>query len=137
MPLLSVQSLNEICKNTLANHLGIVITEVGDDFIKATMPVDNRTKQPYGLLHGGAVMSLAETLGGAGSSSLIDGLKFKVVGIEINGNHIGNTKCSSVYAVGKLIHKGRKTHVWNIEVYDEEKHLLSVCRLTNMILEKP
>lgn len=133
---LSVKDVNELCKNSLIDHLGIVITELGYDTVKATMPVDDRTKQPLGLLHGGAVMALVETVGSVGSYNLVDPEKFNVVGIEINGNHIGNTKLSYVYAVGHLVHQGKKTHVWNVNIFDEMNVPVSVCRMTNMIIEK-
>jgi len=137
MGLLSVKDINELCKNSLIEHLGITITEINANGVRATMPVDNRTKQPLGLLHGGAVMALVETVGSIGSYNLVDPEKFDVVGIEINGNHIGNTKCSYVYAIAHLIHHGRKTHVWNVDIFDEENTPISVCRITNMVLEKP
>ncbi len=136
MALLAVNDLNNLCKNTLIDHLGIVFTDIQPEVIKATMPVDKRTKQPLGLLHGGAIMALAETVGSTGSYNLVDRDKYNVVGIEINGNHIGNTTLKFVYAVARLIHKGQKTHVWNVDVYDEKDKHISVCRVTNMILEK-
>ena len=136
MGLLSVENINELCRNSLIDHLGITITEMNENTVRATMPVDNRTKQPLGLLHGGAVMALAETVGSLGSYNLVDPLKFDVVGIEINGNHIGNTKSSYVYAVAKLIHHGKITHVWSVDIFDEENTPISVCRMTNMVLER-
>jgi len=137
MGLLAVEDINKLCKNSLIEHLGISITEINANTVKATMPVDNRTKQPLGLLHGGSVMALVETVGSIGSYYLVDPEKFDVVGIEINGNHIGNTTCSFVYAIAYLIHHGRKTHVWNVDVFDENNVPISVCRITNMVLEKP
>jgi 1,4-dihydroxy-2-naphthoyl-CoA hydrolase len=137
MGLLTVEDINRLCRDSLIEHLGITITEMNADMVKATMPVDKRTKQPLGLLHGGAVMALVETVGSIGSYNLVDPAKFEVVGIEINGNHIGNTKCSYVYAIAQLIHHGRKTHVWNVDIFDEEDTPISVCRITNMVLEKP
>ncbi len=134
--MLSVENINELCKNSLIEHLGIVITEINANTVRATMPVDNRTKQPLGLLHGGAVMALVETVGSIGSYNLVDPVKFDVVGIEINGNHIGNTKCRFVYAIAHLIHRGKKTHVWNVNIFDEDNTPISVCRITNMVLEK-
>lgn len=133
---LSIKDVNELCKNSLIDHLGIVITELSFDTVKATMPVDNRTKQPLGLLHGGAVMALVETVGSVGSYNLVDPEKFDVVGIEINGNHIGNTNLHYVYAVGHLVHQGKKTHVWSVNIFDEKNVPVSVCRMTNMVIEK-
>ena len=136
MALLIAEDINKICKNTLIDHLGIVITVVEENLVKGTMPVDNRTMQPFGLLHGGAIMALVETVGSVGSYNLVDREVNEVVGIEINGNHIGNTRCKSVYAIAKLVHKGKKTHVWSVEVFDEENKPISVCRITNMVIEK-
>ena len=136
MGTLTVKDINEFCKNSLIEHLGISITETGAEKVKATMPVDSRTKQPFGLLHGGAVMALAETVGSIGSYNLVDPEKYDVVGIEINGNHIGNTKCSFVYAIARLIHQGKITHVWDVDIFDEESIPISVCRITNMVIEK-
>ncbi len=136
MGMLTVNEINEFCKNSLIEHLGILITEIGEDKVRATMPVDRRTKQPLGLLHGGAVMALVETVGSIGSYNLVDPEKYDVVGIEINGNHIGNTRCSMVYAIARLIHHGRITHVWNVDIFDEENTPISVCRITNMVLQK-
>ena len=133
---MTVSEVNNLCKNTLIDHLGIEITEVADGMIKARMPVDRRTKQPMDLLHGGATMALAETVGSVGSYLLIDQKKFDIVGIEINGNHIGNTKGNYVEAIGKIIHRGTKTHVWDIQVVDEYMSPVSVCRITNMVVDK-
>ncbi|NJK84681.1 MAG: hotdog fold thioesterase [Bacteroidales bacterium] len=133
---MQVDDINNVCKNSLIDHLGIEFTEFSGNVIKATMPVDNRTKQPLGLLHGGATMALVETVGSVGSFLIVDREKFDVVGLEINGNHVGNTFGKMVYAVGKLVHKGRRTHVWSVDVYDETDKPISICRITNMILEK-
>jgi 1,4-dihydroxy-2-naphthoyl-CoA hydrolase len=136
MGLLTVENINELCRNSMIDHLGIVITEMNENTVRATMPVDKRTKQPLGLLHGGAVMALAETVGSLGSYNLVDPLKYDVVGMEINGNHIGNTKSSYVYAVARLIHCGKITHVWSVDIFDEKDTHISVCRITNMVIEK-
>ncbi len=136
MALLSVEDINILCKDTLIEHLGILITEAGKKIIKATMPVDTRTRQPLGLLHGGAIMALVETVGSVGSFNIVDRDKYDVVGIEINGNHIASAKSGIVYAVGHLIHQGKKTHVWTVNVFDESHKPVSVCRITNMILDK-
>lgn len=132
----TVDELNNLCKNTLISQLGIEFLELTDSFIKASMPVDQRTIQPMGLLHGGAILALAETVGSAGSFHLVDLSKYEVVGIEVNGNHVANTSCDKVYAVGKILHRGNKTHVWSVEIYDQTNKPISFCRVTNMILEK-
>jgi 1,4-dihydroxy-2-naphthoyl-CoA hydrolase len=133
---MTIEKLNILCSNTLISHLGIEFTELGDGFIRARMPVDERTKQPMGLLHGGATLALAETVGSAGSFAMVDPKKYNVVGMEVNGNHIGNTKARYVEATGTIIHKGKKTHVWDIRIEDEHCNPVSVCRVTNMIIEK-
>ena len=133
---MTVENINELCRNSMIDHLGIVITEMNEHTVRATMPVDKRTKQPLGLLHGGAVMALAETVGSLGSYNLVDPLKYDVVGMEINGNHIGNKKSSYVYAVARIIHRGKITHVWSVDIFDEKDTPISVCRITNMVIEK-
>jgi len=131
-----LKDLNDFCKNSLIDYLDIRFTKTKDGYLEAKMPVDRRTIQPMGLLHGGAIMALAETVGSAGSYLMLERDKFNVVGIEINGNHIGNTKTDYVIAVGELIHRGQKTHVWDIKVFDAENVPISVCRLTNLIINK-
>ena len=127
--------LNETCKNTLVEYLGIVFTDVSEGKLVATMPVYNRTIQPMKLLHGGAIMALAETVGSAGSFTLIDRSRFYAVGMEINANHIGSADSGYVTGTGRLLHKGKRTHVWEILVNDQNNNPVSICRMTNMILE--
>jgi uncharacterized protein (TIGR00369 family) len=131
-----LKKANELNKNTLMETLGIEFTDFGDDFVVATMPVNSRVHQPAGLLHGGATAALAESLGSCGSFIMMGDAAAGVVGIEVNANHIRSIKEGVVTARGTLVHKGRKTHVWDIRVTDENGKLISVCRLTNMILEK-
>jgi uncharacterized protein (TIGR00369 family) len=131
-----LKKANEINKNTLMETLGIVFTDFGEDFVEATMPVNSKVHQPAGLLHGGATAALAESLGSLGSFIMVGEEAAGVVGIEINANHIRSIKEGLVTARGTLLHKGRKTHVWDIKVTDEKGRLISVCRLTNMILPK-
>ena len=128
--------LNIICNNTLVEHLNIEFTTIGDDFIIAKMPVDETTFQPMGLLHGGASVALAETVGSCGTHFIIDSATHYGVGIEINANHVGSAYSGYVYAKGKLIHKGRTTHIWNIEIKDENEKMISIARLTMMILKR-
>lgn len=127
--------LNNSCRNTLIEHLGIVFTDISEGQIEATMEVDHRTIQPMKLLHGGAIMALAETVGSAGSFTMIDRSKYYVVGMEINGNHVGSATSGKVTGKGRLLHKGKRTHVWEILVNDQFGNLVSICRMTNMILE--
>ncbi len=131
-----ISELNKFCTNTLVEHLGIEFTEAGEDFLKARMPVDNRTKQPMGILHGGASLALAETVGSAASIGLVDPNQYHVVGMQMTANHIGQATSGWVNATATLVHKGTKTHVWDILIANEEGKKISVCRLTNMIIEK-
>ena len=129
------KSLKDLNKGTLAENLGIEILEYGDGFIKGKMPVDERTIQPFGILHGGASVAFAETLGSVASFMLVAEGK-QVVGLEINANHIRSAKSGKVIGVAKIIHKGNATHVWEVEVKDEQDRLISKGRLTMMIMQK-
>ena len=133
---LSVEKLKPLGPNTMAAHIGIEWVEVGENFIKAKMPVDHRTNQPYGLLHGGASCVLAETLGSVASAMVIDHSKFYCVGIEINANHIRGVKAGYVTGVVLPLHLGSTTHVWEIKIHDEREKLTCVSRLTVAILTR-
>ncbi len=133
---IDLTSMNSICANTMSSHLGIEILEIGKDFIRASMPVDERTKQPYGILHGGASVALAETIGSYGSHLIIDSSKFMSVGLEINANHIRKATHGKVIGIAKPIHIGKTTHVWGIEIMDEKGLLICICRLTVAIISK-
>ena len=122
-------------KNTLLEVLDIQVTELGDDYLKATMPVDKRTHQPMGLLHGGATAALIESMGSIGSSLIVDIRKHGIVGIEINANHIRGVKEGIVTGTAKVVHAGRKTHVWQVDVHNEENKLVCTGRLTVMITD--
>ena len=122
---------------TMGQHIGISFSEVGPDFLKATMPVDHRTQQPYGLLHGGASCVLAETLGSVASALVIDPEKFICVGLEINANHVRSARSGFVTGTCTPIHIGASTHVWDIKIHDEREKLICVSRLTVAILKKP
>ncbi|MDR3651457.1 MAG: PaaI family thioesterase [Paludibacter sp.] len=132
--LLNLEELNNLCKNTMMEHLGIEYTEVSNGRIVAKMPVDKRTIQPMKRLHGGATMALAESVGSAGSLTLVDLTKFSVLGVEISGSHIGATREDYVFGIGTLLHKGKTSHVWEIRVEDSTGKLISICRLTNRII---
>ena len=106
------------------------------DSLVAKMPVNSSTHQPMGILHGGASVSLAESIGSVGSNLLIDTKSEYAVGLSINANHIGSAKNGHVYGKGILIHKGKSTHVWSIEIKDKDERLISICRLTVMIIKK-
>jgi 1,4-dihydroxy-2-naphthoyl-CoA hydrolase len=135
-PGLSVEILNKMSVNTMVDHLGIEFTRVGQDFIEAKMPVDHRTHQPLGLLHGGASVSLAETLGSIGASACIDQTKHYCVGLEINANHIKSVKHGFVVGITRPIHIGKKTHVWEIKITNEQNELVCISRITMAILDK-
>jgi len=124
-------------RNTMVEHLGIEITEIGDDFLRARMPVDHRTHQPAGLLHGGASVALAETLGSIGAHLCVDPGRFAVVGLEINANHIRGVTSGWVIGTARPLHRGRTTHVWEIRIEDGAGKLVCISRLTLAILEKP
>ena len=133
---ISLEQLNLLNKNNLGEHLGIVFTELGDNYIKATMPVDHRTQQPYGLLHGGASVALAETLGSIASAMVIDTGKNICVGLDINANHVRGVRSGFVTGIAKPVHIGSSTHVWEIKIYDEQEKLVCISRLTVSILAK-
>ena len=127
---------NALREGNMVAHLGITFMPGVPGTFTATMPVDRRTKQPMGLLHGGATAALAETLGSMGSAMLVDLEKEAVVGIELNANHLKSATAGLVTATGTLLHKGRTTHVWDIRVTNEDGGLVAVCRLTNMVIAK-
>jgi len=132
--LLTVKELNDLCKNTMIEHLGIEFTELSAGRVVARMPIDARTIQPMKRLHGGAIMTLAESAGSAGSLALVDSTKYNVLGAEISGSHVGSTTEDYVIAVATLVHQGGSSHVWGIQVRDINNTLISVCRLTNRII---
>jgi len=134
---ISLTDINDFNKNTIIEHLGIEVVDLNEKSITARMPVDIRTHQPLGLLHGGASVVLIESLGSIGSSLLIDLEKKYPVGLEVNANHVGSMKQGNVLGTATIIHKGTKTHVWTVNVKDEESgRLICTGRLTVMIVEK-
>jgi 1,4-dihydroxy-2-naphthoyl-CoA hydrolase len=131
-----VATLNKMRNNTLVGHIDIEIVEVGPDFLRGRMPVDQRTHQPFGLLHGGASATMAETLGSMASTLCADLSKEIVVGIEINANHVRGVKSGYVYGTVRPLHVGRSTHVWDIRIESEEGKLVCVSRLTVAVVPK-
>jgi 1,4-dihydroxy-2-naphthoyl-CoA hydrolase len=121
---------------TLTTHLDIKFTEIGDDFLVATMPVDHRTHQPMGILHGGASVALAETMGSVGAYMCVDMTKSNIVGLEINANHIRSVRSGYVTGIAKPIHMGRTTQIWEIRISDEANKLVCISRITLAVLEK-
>jgi len=123
--------------NTMVQHIGIVVTEIGDDYVRGTMPVDARTHQPYGLLHGGASVALAETLGSLGAMMCADAKTHLAVGLDINANHLRGVTDGIVTGTARAIHVGRTTQVWEIRIEDERLRLVCIARLTVAIVPRP
>lgn len=132
----TLDELNALSKGTLMEPLGIRFTEIGADYLRGTMPVDARTRQPYGLLHGGASVALAETLGSS-AGGLCVGPRQGVVGIEINANHLRGAREGLVVGTARPIHVGRSTQVWEIKIEDERGRPVCVSRLTLAVIDKP
>ncbi len=130
-------ALQELCHETMPENLGIEFTEVNEERLCARMPVDERTIQPRGFLHGGASVTLAETIGSLASAIRVDLDHYDVRGIEINANHVGGIRSGWVEGIATPIHLGRTTHIWDIRTRaEQEGRLISVCRLTIMIIPK-
>lgn len=132
----NVNDLNQYQQQTLVTHLGIRYTEVGEDYLKATMPVDARTKQPAGILHGGASAALAETLGSTGANLVVDRTKTLCVGLELNCNHIRAMREGQVTGTARPLHVGRTTQVWEIKITDDQDRLVCVSRITMAVLDR-
>lgn len=134
----TLEGLAQMSKNTMVEHLGIKFTEIGTDYLKASMPIDHRTVQPFRLLHGGASVSLAETIGSVASNLCIDAPNKSAVGLEINANHLrAGFEGGMLTAIVKPIRLGRSIHVWNIEITDERDRMICISRLTMAIIETP
>jgi len=121
---------------TMVTHLSIVITAIGDDFLTATMPVDHRTHQPFGILHGGASVALAESLGSMGAYLCVDPNLYNVVGLEINANHIRAVRTGHVVGIARPLHIGKSTQIWEIRITDEADKLVCISRITLAVLAK-
>jgi 1,4-dihydroxy-2-naphthoyl-CoA hydrolase len=133
---ISLEALQQQSKGTIDEHLGIEYLEIGDDYVKARMPVDRRTRQPMGLLHGGAYVVLAESMGSMSANLCLDVSKEYALGLDINSNHIRSAREGWVVGIARPIHLGSKTQVWEIKIYDEnEENLLNISRLTMMVLK--
>jgi 1,4-dihydroxy-2-naphthoyl-CoA hydrolase len=133
----SIDQINASSRNTLVDALGMRVTEVGDDFIRGTMPVDARTRQPFGLLHGGASVALAETLGSLAGNLCLDTTREVAVGLDINANHIRAVTQGVVTGTARALHIGRATQVWEIRIEDERQRLVCISRLTLAVVPKP
>jgi 1,4-dihydroxy-2-naphthoyl-CoA hydrolase len=132
----SVEQVNGMFKNTLLEHLGIELTRIGDDFLEAKMPVDRRTHQPFGLLHGGASVALAESLGSFAAHLTLDDENKYCVGLEINANHLRSVKSGFVTGTARPLHIGRSTQVWEIKITNEQQELVCVSRITMAVIDK-
>ncbi len=130
-----LQSIIEVGKGNLGEHLGIELIELGDNFLKGRMPVDARTKQPTGVLHGGASAAFAESLGSIAGNLVVDMNKFTCVGLDINANHLRSVSSGFVYGIAFPFHLGKKTQVWSIEIHNEEGKLICISRLTLAVIE--
>ena len=131
-----LDDLTALGKNTMSEYIGIEFTEIGENFLKGRMPVDHRTNQPYGLLHGGASCVLSETLGSIASALVIDRNNFICVGLEINANHIRSATKGFVTGTATPLHIGKSTHVWDIKIHDDNQKLICVSRLTVAVVPK-
>lgn len=132
----ALQMCNDYCKNTLMETLGIVFTDAGEGFLKATMPVNARVHQPMGLLHGGASVALAESVGSAASIMFVNPKLQEVRGIEISANHLRSKRDGIVTGSARIVHQGRSLHLWEVKITDEEGRLISLCKITNMVIPK-
>lgn len=129
-------NFKKFSQNTLMETLNIEYIDVGEDFLVAKMPVNPAVHQPMGLLHGGASVALAESVGSAASIMFVDPEKYEVRGIEISANHLKSKRAGEVFATARIIHKGRMLHLWEIKIKDENDQMISLCKLTNIILPK-
>jgi 1,4-dihydroxy-2-naphthoyl-CoA hydrolase len=133
---IKMEDINPFIPGTMSEQLGMEWVELGDNFIKIKMPVDHRTKQAYGLLHGGASCTLAETVGSVASILVVDTKKYSCVGVEINANHIRSARDGYVTGIASPLHLGASTHVWDIKIYDDLNRLICISRLTIAVLNK-
>ena len=133
---IDIEALNRLSRNTLAEQIGIEFTSAGEDFMEAKMPVDKRTHQPFGLLHGGASVAMAETLASVAATCCVDSTKQFCVGLEINANHIRGVKSGYVKGTTRPIHVGKKTQVWEIRIVNDRDELVCVSRITLAVLDK-
>ncbi|HLG53007.1 MAG TPA: hotdog fold thioesterase [Steroidobacteraceae bacterium] len=132
----STEEIKALQSGTMDAHLGVEIVSIGPDHLSARMPVNERTVQPHGILHGGASAALAETLGSIGGSMVVDPERYRVIGQEINANHIRSVREGHVHGTARPIHLGRRSQVWAIEIVDDQKRLVCVSRLTLAVIER-
>jgi 1,4-dihydroxy-2-naphthoyl-CoA hydrolase len=128
--------INQALTESLIGSLGIEITKIADGTVEGTIRLSSKNSRPGGILHGGANLAMGETLAGLGSMLLVDLSKFDVLGFAVNANHTGVLKEGTAKAIAKIIHRGKQTHIWNVDISDEEGRLISTVRVTNMIKER-
>ncbi len=133
----SVEQLQQLSRNTLVDTIGIRVTEIGPDFVCATMPVNPSTHQPTGVLHGGASVALAETVGSLAANMCVDSSRYVCLGQDINANHLRPVSSGLVTATARPYHIGKRSHVWSIEIRDEQQKLVCISRLTMAVVELP
>ena len=133
----SMDALNERCRNTMSEYIGIEFIHSGEDFLTARMPVDHRTHQPLKMLNGGASCVLAETVGSMAANLVIDREKYVALGLDINANHLRPAISGFVFGTAKPIHVGKKTQVWEIRISDESENLVCISRLTMAVIDRP
>jgi 1,4-dihydroxy-2-naphthoyl-CoA hydrolase len=134
--LLTLEELNAARAGTILEHIGVAFTEIGDGFVRGIMPVDGRTRQPFGLLHGGASVVLAETLGSTGANMCIDAEHYQCVGQEINANHVRPARSGNVTGTARPVHLGGRSHVWSIEITNEAGKMVCISRLTMAVIRR-
>jgi len=131
----TLEELDQQSRGSMVEYVDIRFSEIGPDYLRATMPVDHRTWQPYGLLHGGATVVLAETLGSVGATCCVDTSRYYCVGQEINANHIRSARSGRVTGTARPIHLGSRSHVWEIRVEDDRQRLVAISRMTLAVVE--
>lgn len=132
----TLEQLNKLSRNTMAERIGIEFTAIGNDFLEAKMPVDERTQQPFGMLHGGASVALAETMGSVAATCCVDVTKQYCVGLDINANHIRSIRSGYVKGITSPLHIGKKTQVWEIRIVNDKEELICISRITMAVLDK-
>jgi 1,4-dihydroxy-2-naphthoyl-CoA hydrolase len=134
---ISVEAVNQRCQGSLIGHVGIEVVEIGEDYLKARMPVDARTRQPAGVLHGGASVVLAETLASWAATFSVDSSRHHCVGLEINANHVRPVSSGFVLGTARPVHLGRSTHIWEVRITGEDGKLVCISRVTMAVLDTP
>jgi 1,4-dihydroxy-2-naphthoyl-CoA hydrolase len=134
---ISVEAVNQRCQGSLIGHVGIEVVEIGEDYLKARMPVDARTRQPAGVLHGGASVVLAETLASWAATFSVDSSRHHCVGLEINANHVRSVSSGFVLGTARPVHLGRSTHIWEVRITGEDGKLVCISRVTMAVLDTP